>query len=102
MKVIQRENIRVEVEPAGFGYSWPNAEERKVNDCKEIVKQINRHVDNIGQVQVAWDTITLCSHCGLTWEEWTEKDALLDPEAVDAVGQPVCCEAAVEEWRGSQ
>lgn len=85
MKIISKDNIRVEVEPGMQGFNYVD-EEEKLRDCKEIVEQVKRHVDNVFSCNVFWDPIKTCSFCGYGWDE-DEK-----------TGEPFCCTKAVEEW----
>lgn len=83
-KVIEKINFRVVVEPKThvYGIKLSYVEQ----DCKEMADQIKRHVDNVSSVSVDFDTNVTCSHCGYGWEE-------------DITGEPLCCNAAIEEWK---
>lgn len=85
MKLTRKENMRVTVEP-DLRYTRNPKEEYVKNICETIKQQITRHVDEIGNIYIEWDTLVECEHCGCGWET--------DPED----GCPVCCNKAIEEW----
>jgi len=82
-KIVTRTNFRVVAEVYEFGKPDANWSERKANSIKE---QIKRHIDDIGQVYIEYDTNTTCSHCGYEWE--------VDPETKE----PLCCSKAQQEF----
>lgn len=96
MKVQRKTNIRVEVyprSPGDFGFAsiggMSRSEQEELRLCEEIAQQIRRHVDELPSrgnrgVDVVYETETVCSHCGYSWEE-------------DENG-PLCCSKAQEEW----
>jgi len=97
-KVIRRLNIRVEVQvvPAPF-YRMDDVEQREtrlINEAWQVVREINRHVDDVESAHVTWDTVDMCTDCGLTWETITAKDATES----EPVGTPVCCNKAMSEF----
>ncbi|MFB7589320.1 hypothetical protein [Streptomyces sp. NPDC056169] len=56
-------------------------------------------------VVFAADSVAVCSHCGLLWEELTADEAADDSTNVDArsiEGEPVCCGKAIEEFRAER
>lgn len=77
------ENFRVVIYPRGlgnFGFMSvgdrtvtggdPAISERMYRDrCNDIAEQVRRHVDEVGSVDVEFDTQDVCEHCG---REWTE------------------------------
>ena len=81
MKVLRRENFRIEViprSPGDFGIvrmtGIPRSEEKTERECQEIADQIRRHVDGLPSygrrgVDVLWDSYYVCKHCE---SEWTE------------------------------
>ena len=83
-KVMIKENVRVEV----FPYVWGEENvEAQIKTCNGIEQEIKRHVDDISHTGVFWDTTYECSHCKYEWDA--------DPET----GEPLCCQAAQQEWR---
>jgi hypothetical protein len=69
-------NIRVEVYPRQAGvFSFGSisgitrTDKEELTLCKEIVSNINRHVDNIGSVSVIHDIEKECEFCGSIWTE---------------------------------
>lgn len=38
-------------------------------DCRAIADQIKRHCDDVGDVDIIYDTPCVCSHCGCKWTE---------------------------------
>ena len=85
MNVIKRENYRVVVEP----YLWCGETEFTPRDCEHIVDQIKRHVDDISDAYVDYDTSEVCAFCGADWE-------LLPTDCrwPDVRGYPNCCNKA--------
>lgn len=70
-------------------------EKRKLfqRDADDVKAQIERYVDGINNISVVWDTDETCSYCGYNWEvneDENDKDYKL--------GQPVCCDKAMDEW----
>lgn len=75
------ENHRVVVELRGsgdFGIASISGVQRRhdeaVRECEHIAEQIRRHVDGLAShrskgVQVDWDAIPVCEHCGSRWSE---------------------------------
>ena len=72
----KRDNYRIEVYPRAAGdfgvahigsMTRTDAEERAL--CDEIARDIRRHVDNVGSVQVVSDSTPECSYCGAWWTE---------------------------------
>jgi hypothetical protein len=100
-KIIRKSNFRVLVEPKRLGDygsirtsdSFLRKPEQIEKDyqrrCDDIVDQIKRHVDEVGDVSVDFDTESVCSHCGREWEE-------------DENGEPVCCDSAIAEHNQSK
>jgi len=82
-KRVWKNDVRIEVTPKRFGFT---TEDSHIADCKDMVDQIKRHVDGVDYCEVVWDTSYTCSYCGLDWDEDTE------------TGEPLCCNAAQEEW----
>ena len=98
MKVIKKDNYRVVIEPKRLGdygiVSMPDyfieSDENKRNLrykelCDKIVEDVRRHVDNVGNIYIDFDTEEICEYCGLTWE-------------TDENGCPVCCQKAIDEY----
>ena len=84
MKVLVKENYRVIVRPVS-GIARNSREEEQL--CKMILQGIERHVDDIGDAYLEWDTREICSFCNRPWEVDSED------------GMPVCCNRAYEEMR---
>ena len=82
MKIIKRENFRVEVFPSLFLIE--NDEEKIWNRTKSLLEDIKRHID-YEDVCVTYDIKHYCSFCGREWE-------------IDDDGCPNCCGEAVKEW----
>lgn len=102
MKIIKKSNFRVVVEPRRlgdfgsvrisdnfFGKTEAQVEKEYQSRCNDIEEQIKRHVDNVGSVQVEYDTDEVCSHCGSPWEQ-------------DETGMPQCCVKAEKEFEASK
>jgi len=53
--------------------------------CKDMIKDIERHVDGIEDIYQTHDMRYECSYCGYEWEE-------------DENGCPVCCQKAIDDW----
>ncbi len=83
-----KENIRVEVTP-----SYIKSEEDQISVCNDIVKQIERHIDDLGNVYTTWDVLEICEFCGYDWEVNEDPN---DPDY--KIGEPICCTAAQEEF----
>lgn len=75
-------NFRVEVTPRRLGYlgsvSVPDrfvssGEEDRQKQyrqrCEEIIANIKRHVDDVGHMEIVYDTDGECEHCGSRWTE---------------------------------
>ena len=77
-KIIRKENYRIIVEPTGTGID--------LQKYKNIIHQINRHVDDIEDVRLRWDTTEICSFCKSRWREYN----------------PLCCEDAQKEWKENE
>ena len=60
-------------------------------ECRDIEKQIKRHVDGFNYTRIIADVEESCGFCGHNWER-----------AIDDDGCPVCCNKAVDEWENSQ
>lgn len=83
MRWVERDNYRVEVDIAPRASSWRHlsAEEQR-EACERAVKQIQRHIDDVYQAYVIFDTRVLCPFC----KRWA-----WEPE-------PGCCDKAIEWW----
>jgi len=69
--------------------------------CDELAAEL-RQRPQVDEVTVTCTETHTCSHCGLRWEELTADEAAdpesrLDEHSVE--GEPVCCEAAIAEFR---
>lgn len=96
MKVTKKSNYRIVVEPKTRIFGIELSEDTQRNDLREMMDQIKRHVDNIHQVYLTYDSENLCSFCGLEWEV-SEDDS--DPEFPK--GTPLCCHQAIDEYKES-
>lgn len=94
MKRAIRENWRVIVIPEE-PWLGRKDEDTMLSLSENLVNEIKRHVDGIGDIYIDCDNRTICSHCGETWEEW-EKD---DEESGIVAGMPACCDKALKEWK---
>ncbi len=71
----------------------------KMDDRLESIKEgILRHVDNITQIHIKYDTIEVCSYCKSPWEVVEELEEWGDVKGIQ-LGMPVCCEKAQTEWK---
>lgn len=90
MKQVKTKNYRVVVEPRMYTYIRRYlTEEQYRRVCNEIIEQIKRHVDDVLDVQIEFDSEYTCEYCENTWEE-------------DENGEPMCCGKAQEEWKSNQ
>ncbi|HEY8985694.1 MAG TPA: hypothetical protein VIU15_39750 [Streptomyces sp.] len=69
--------------------------------CEEIAAEL-RDRPQVDEVTVTCTETHVCSYCGLRWEvltaeEATDRKCRQDEHSVD--GEPVCCEAAIAEFR---
>ena len=71
-----RDDFRVEVYPrrAGdFGFCKISgvyrSEQEEESMCHEIAQDVRRHVDNLGEVIVQWESNLVCEFCGSDWTE---------------------------------
>lgn len=71
-------NYRVTVrpqDPNNFGFfrtsGIEQSHEEWIKDCKELERQINRHVDAVEDTQIEYDEELVCEFCG---EYWAEKN----------------------------
>lgn len=107
MKITRQSNFRVVIEPRLLGnYGWMSITDRTPTEetakeylsrCRSIADDVRRHVDDVHSVDVECDTKEVCSHCGREWEEATDDNDLDFPK-----GTPLCCNAAIEEFRQAQ
>ena len=107
MKITRRDNFRVIIEVDSSyigeyfgGRRWVPTEygvKAMAATAEDIVAQVKRHVDNAESVGIDYDTIEICSYCGLEWETNGDPD---DPDW--ELGQPVCCDKAIEEWKSKE
>jgi hypothetical protein len=92
-KITVKENIHIEVTP----YIWGSQDEdHAIDKCKQIIAGILRHVDDVEDCDVVWETNNYCEFCGAEWEVWEGQN---DPGYPD--GMPACCDAAIEEWEAN-
>lgn len=106
MKQITKSNFRVVVSPrrlgdygsirvsdSFFGRDPKQIEKDYLSRCEEIVSQINRHVDEVGYVEIESDEQETCSFCG---HEWSVSEDDKDPDWPK--GTPFCCQRAIDEF----
>ncbi len=106
MKEVIRDNYRLEVLPGadvyGLRLPLPKSHEAMLRMLSEIEAQIRRHVDEVRDVVVMYDTREECSFCHLPWEELSQADfdQLGWKEVLpgEGPGIPQCCAEAQEEW----
>lgn len=99
-KQTRQGNIRVEVFPACFWDPWrypDNFREAALSTAATIVEQIKRHIDDVEDVSVVYETEHYCTFCDSVWEVFEEGDADGNP-----VGMPVCCNKAMVEWEDAK
>ena len=96
-KKINKENIRVEVHPVQsyLPENHINWADDVIKDCKDIIEQIKRHIDNVNYVGVEYDTREICEFCKSEWEVNKGAGAWGDLP----IDIPVCCEKAQDEWK---
>lgn len=98
MKITEKSNYRIIVEPKSAMFSWFQISDDDVRrNLIEMEQQIKRHVDNVASVYIDCDTKDICSHCRRVWEV-SEDDS--DPDFPK--GTPVCCDEAVNEYKSQQ
>ena len=89
MKIVRKDNVRLEVFPTQSMIRGRDPEEDYKDDvstCEYINTAIKRHVDDVRAIQTNHDEEVLCSFCESGWE-------------TNNIGMPLCCEEAQEEWR---
>ena len=85
MKIEKRYNHHVVITPKDNTWGIRIGQQTAIDICKEIISQINRHVDDVHIVEIYSDTDEVCSFCDSMWDE-------------DEHGIPCCCEKAEQEW----
>ena len=107
MKKVIRDNYRLELHPDTWGYGSQVTDNHEAMQrlLEDIGKAVKRHVDGVDQVVPRWDTQSVCSHCDLAWEVLTAAEAADESTNQDehsVEGEPVCCEAAINEFRSER
>ena len=99
MKTIIKSDYRVEVYPKTRVYGISVADEEEV--CKDIIKDIVKHVDNVYHTNIIYTSDNVCSFCG---SEWTEDSASYnggcckkDQEEEDIRHPPAVLESALSD-----
>ena len=71
--------------------------------CDEIAAELRR-LAHVAEVTVTCTETHTCSHCRLLWEVLTEAEATdgCVQDAHSIAGEPVCCEAAIDEFRAER
>ena len=97
-------NYRLIVTPATPTFVLSTRHDAARAQLDDMAKAIHRHVDNVGAVNVAWDTRSVCSHCGREWETVTADDLANYADAYMGclLNEPVCCGKAATEFRAAQ
>ncbi len=98
MKITMRDNYRVVIRPAESSrrpVGRTNEEEEHYHkhiaaECKQILDDVIRHVDNVETVDIEWDSTDRCNFCERIWE------------ADERLREPFCCDAAIEEWEAEE
>lgn len=65
-------NFRVEVFPYPpwiAGCDEKSVDEKYIEACEAVQREVRRHVDNIESALVSWDVEKSCEHCGRAWTE---------------------------------
>ncbi len=93
MKKIIKSNPKIVVEVKTRIYGIELSEETQKRDLMQAKEQIKRHVDNVEDVRIEYDTDEVCSFCNYNWEV-SEDDS--DPDFPK--GTPVCCQDAIDEY----
>lgn len=86
-------NYRVEVIPNEIyirGIRGRSDHETRQMELNEAVASIQRHIDDVGEVNARWDTDQACVHC----------DTTVAMGCLDS-GEPACCDEAIAEWVAS-
>jgi hypothetical protein len=99
MKTTITENYRVIIYPRSIGdFGWasispqaiePNyikRQEMYKDKCEEIIDDVKRHVNNVGSVNIEYDSREICEFCKSDWEQ------------DEVTGEPQCCVKAVKEF----
>lgn len=103
------EQFEITVVPDGHGWvdvgDWTFSTAKDGEEgCKEIQKGLLKH-PNVVEARVECDETHACAHCGCVWEELTEEQAEDPANLVDlhsVAGEPLCCEAAINEFRAER
>ncbi|WP_336214725.1 hypothetical protein [Nonomuraea sp. LPB2021202275-12-8] len=103
MKREIRSNYRLILTP-DLRDAFPRGDhEAALLQLSDMCAAIRRHVDNVAQVKVEFDTRSVCSFCGYDWEEVTAADLSSHPDDYEGhvLGEPMCCDQAATEFRAS-
>jgi hypothetical protein len=95
MKVIRKVDIRVEIEPdiyPVYGFlreplTPDEIEKKMMTEAKELLANVQRHVDNSRFAVIRYNTISACSFCGDA-SEWGDE-------------VPECCQESVDEFNSA-
>ncbi|MFF3151898.1 hypothetical protein [Streptomyces sp. NPDC057910] len=107
MKKIIRDNYRVEVLPDTYRLPVSVLADHRAMCAllADVARAVRRHVDGIDGVLPLWDTREECSHCECGWEVLTAAEATVEtlaPDEHSVEGEPVCCEAGINEFRAER
>ena len=72
MKKEVKRNYRIVVHPDITKYGTDERiADRQKEACEEMLEQILRHVDSVNKIEteVVHDIVTVCSDCGVQWDE---------------------------------
>ena len=72
--------------------------------CDELRQGLLRH-PNVVEAVVRHDEWHYCSHCSRQWEELANRSEVHEfgqGDGLSVIGEPVCCEAAINEFRAGR
>lgn len=81
MRVIKKTNLRIEID-----YLRWTAEDWYERKLQEKAEELRDQLGSFARVEVVFDELPVCSHCGYEWD-------------LPELGRPWCCDAAIKEWR---
>lgn len=80
-----KRNPRIEITTIGWGKDENAQVESSITYLKDIVKEIERHVDGVDSMHILTDDFLACEFCHHPWE-------------VDEEDMPLCCSRAQDEF----
>lgn len=72
--------------------------------CDELRQGVLQH-PNVVEARVEHDEWHYCSHCHRQWEELANRSEVHEfgqEDGLSVIGEPVCCEAAINEFRSER